>query len=125
MISKCILVVDDESLIRWSLRTRLEAAGFRVIESATGASALSEVARQPEIGMVFLDLRLPDTDGLSVLRQLRQLNPACRTVVMTAYGSPEVRREARNLGVDRLIDKPFDYDDTVKIAGELLAQQPA
>jgi CheY-like chemotaxis protein len=75
--------------------------------------------------MVVLDLRLPDTDGLSVLRQLRQLNPACRTVVMTAFSSPEVRREARNLGVDRLIDKPFDYDDTVKIAGELLAQQPA
>jgi DNA-binding NtrC family response regulator len=118
-----ILVVDDESLIRWSMRSRLEAAGFRVAESESGSRALSHVAHEPDVGVIFLDLRLPDMDGLTVLKQVRQLNPACPVVIMTAYGSPEARHQASDLGVTQMLDKPFSYDDIVRLAGELLPKQ--
>ena len=60
-----ILIVDDEKLIRWSLRQRLEAAGYEVLEAEDGAEGL-ELCRE-NVDLVVLDFRLPDTDGLSLI----------------------------------------------------------
>ena len=63
---RTILVVDDERLIRWSLNERLTRDGFRVVEAADGATA-EEALSHGDVDLVLLDVKLPDTDGLTLL----------------------------------------------------------
>src|ERR1700730_16780350 len=68
-----VLVVDDEQLIRWALTDRLKQEGYRVLEAETAAGAIE---RQKEgVDLVLLDVRLPDADGFSVLKQIKESDP--------------------------------------------------
>lgn len=118
MASFRILVVDDEKLIRWSLRQRLEAAGYRVSEADSGAGALRRYNR--DVDLVLLDYRLPDTDGLAVLRKIRQSRGRAPVILMTAYISPETIREARADGAFEVVPKPFDYEEILQIVAQAL-----
>jgi len=113
-----ILVVDDEQLIRWCLKERLEQDGYQVVEARSGQEAL-ELMRD-EVRLVLLDLRLPDTDGLSLLAELRRAHPDCRVILMTAHGSPGVTRDATAGGVFAVVDKPFSLDVMAHLAEEAL-----
>ena len=68
-----ILVVDDEQLIRWSLAERLRAEGYDVLEAGTGARGAR--AARDGVDLVLLDYKLPDTDGVTVLQQIKELDP--------------------------------------------------
>jgi two-component system response regulator AtoC len=103
-----VLIVDDEPLIRWSVRTHLEQAGFEVVDAETGQQALDRFGET--IGLALVDLRLPDTDGLRLLGEMKRRKPKCRIIIMTAYGTPEMTREAMSSGAYRVLDKPFDLD---------------
>ena len=118
-----VLVVDDEQLIRWSLSESLSRAGYHVIEAKDRKSTL-RVFEQKRAGVcvVLLDLRLPDSHDLSLLRNLRQIAPECRIIVMTAHGTPELTQEALKSGAFRVVDKPFDLDDMVGLVAEALQQ---
>jgi DNA-binding NtrC family response regulator len=104
-----VLVVDDEMLIRWSISEALMATGHNVVEAGSAQGALEALAstREP-IDVVLLDYRLPDSNGLGLLATIRQTLPESAVVLMTAYGTPEVTRDALSLGVYRVLDKPFD-----------------
>lgn len=116
-----ILVVDDEALIRWSLSQGLARQGFRVLEAADGRDALRHFAPESNsIEIVFLDLRLPDSGDLGLLKSIRQVAPACQVILMTAYGTPAVVREALTLGAFRVVEKPFDVHHMVDLAAEAL-----
>jgi CheY-like chemotaxis protein len=108
-----MLIVEDEALIRWPLKQRLEEEGYSVIEAADGATALDRLSHDGIKG-VLLDLRLPDIDGMEILRKLRQTHPDCRVWIMTAYGTPEVRAEAAQLGIEEFVDKPFDVEALIQ-----------
>jgi DNA-binding NtrC family response regulator len=105
-----ILVVDDEPLIRWAVRETLEDAGYGVVEAGSAREAMSRMSevngRPPKVAL--LDLRLPDSDDLSLLRRVRSEAPACQVIVMTAHGSPEILRDAMTQGAFGTISKPFD-----------------
>ena len=106
-LSPLILVIDDEELIRWSLEQVLSSDGYRVAVAADGAEALARMAEAvPDL--CLLDLKLPDCDGLQLLPQLLALAPELVVVVMTAYGSAEIEREARRLGAVDFLRKPVD-----------------
>lgn len=116
----CVLVVDDEPLIRWSLKQHLEQAGYRVLEAGTGRQALER--HGDGVDLVVLDLMLPDTDGITVLKSLKNRQPCSRVIVMTAIGTPEAVSEAERCGAVKVVDKPFDFRGMVRLVQEVLAQ---
>ena len=114
-----ILVVDDERLIRWSLKERLSRDGYTVLQAADGAEAEAALATA-EVDLVLLDLKLPDTDGITLLTRIREEKPAAAVIMMTAHGSAEVADEARSLGAAHFIGKPFDLEAIVGLVQETL-----
>ena len=115
---KTILVVDDEPLIRWAIREVLEDAGYAVVEAGTAREALAQVTASGPFAVALLDLRLPDCDDLSLLRGVRRDAPACRIVMMTAHGTPEVMAEAVRAGAFSTVSKPFDLARVVGLIEE-------
>jgi CheY-like chemotaxis protein len=73
MAHATVLIVDDEDLIRWSLRERLRGDGYDILEAGTGQAALEQF--KEGVDLVLLAYRLPDMDGISILRELKKLDP--------------------------------------------------
>src|ERR671912_2482274 len=109
MANATLLVVDEEELVRWSLRERFRREGYMVIEAGTGASAIEQVTAG--IDLVLLDYRLPDADGLSVLRRMKELVPDTPVILMTAFSTVENAVEAMKHGAYHYLNKPFNLDD--------------
>ena len=105
----CVLVVDDEMLIRWSISEALTGSGHDVVEASNAEDALEAMASAPRpIDVVLLDYRLPDSTDLGLLARIRRTCPESAVVLMTAFGTPEVTRDALSLGAYQVLDKPFD-----------------
>jgi DNA-binding NtrC family response regulator len=104
-----VLIVEDEPLIRWSIAETLEKTGHTVLEASDAASAVRTLKEVSEdVDVVLLDYRLPDSNDLALLAQIRQLVPTSAVLLMTAFGTPEVTRGALDLGAYAVVDKPFD-----------------
>ena len=113
-----VLVVDDESLIRWSLAESFADVGYAVSEASDGASAVAQASDGEKFDAIVLDYRLPDSNDLHLLETIRQLQPTAAVVMMTAFGTPEVTSGALKLGAYRVVAKPFDVHDMVNIVAE-------
>jgi two-component system response regulator AtoC len=118
MAAATILVVDDEQLIRWSLTSRLTDEGYKVVEAATAADALKR-AREG-VDLVLLDYRLPDSDGLSVLKQIKEQSPETLVILLTAYASVEMAVEAMRQGAYHYVNKPFNLDEIALLVAKAL-----
>jgi DNA-binding NtrC family response regulator len=111
-----VLVVDDEPLIRWSLRKGLTRSGHEVTEAGTAAEALELIGAGPgSFDAVILDYRLPDRRDLSLLKEVRASLPGSRVVMMTAYGEDDMRAQALALGALAVVDKPFQVQALVAL----------
>ena len=109
MASTTILVVDDEELIRWSLTERLRAEGHDVLEAETGARALEQL--REGVDLVLLDYKLPDLDGLTILKKIKEFDPDILVILLTAYASVDTAVEAMKEGAYHFANKPFNLDD--------------
>jgi len=108
-MARRVLVVDDEALIRWSLAERLRADGHDVVEAGTAGEAIDRA--EQGVDLVLLDYRLPDEDGLVVLRKLRELDSDVLVIMLTAHKGVDTVVEAMKAGAYDYATKPFDLDD--------------
>jgi DNA-binding NtrC family response regulator len=110
MAGERILVAEDESLLRHSIVDQLEAEGYRVTATGSAGDARREVERG-DYDLALFDFRLPDGNGLELLKASLDKSPEAPVVLMTAYSSVENAVEAMRLGAYDYLNKPFDMDE--------------
>jgi len=107
-----VLVVDDEKLIRFTLKESLATEGYVVYEAGDIAEAL-RVCERSRVDCAILDQRLPDGDGFQLMRDLREIVPDAPVILMTAYSSVQRAVEAMRAGAFTYVNKPFEADEMV------------
>ncbi len=107
-----ILIIDDEQSILESLADILEDEGYRVV-TATSAAQGQRVLQEENPDLLILDVWLPDTDGLELLRVLRQESPSLPVIIISGHGTVEMAVEAIKLGAFDFLEKPLSYDRVV------------
>ena len=116
---KPILVIEDEAIMRESLRDWLTESGYQVAIVENGEEALKTITEQ-DFGLLILDLRLPGKDGLRVLREARVSRPELKGIIITAYPSLETAVEAMKGGAVDYLAKPVDLNQLEKLIQETL-----
>lgn len=104
-----ILVVDDNALLRLSVKSSLLLCGYRVDEAENGSAALSLIA-QSAPDLILLDICLPDMHGIAVLQEARKLNKTMGIIMVTALVRPDWKVAAMEAGADGYLGKPYDFD---------------
>jgi two-component system, NtrC family, nitrogen regulation response regulator NtrX len=107
-----ILIVDDESAIRESLRGVLEDEGYRVTDAASGEACLDQL-QQKSFDVVLLDIWLPGMDGLQTLEQIRELETAPEVIIISGHGTIETAVRATKLGAFDFLEKPLSVERTL------------
>ena len=114
-----VLIVDDEPIVRESLRDWLKDAGYQVTTAESGEEALELIEKQ-DFSVMVVDVRLPGKTGIKVLKEIKVLKPQIKSIVITAYPSAELAAEAMKLGAVDYLIKPIAPDDLERLIRETL-----
>jgi len=109
-----ILVVDDEPGIRDLIRDAVSRLGHQVVEAENGIDALVRLAEH-SVDLMFLDIRMPKSDGITVLKEVRRLWPDVPVVMITGCGEREPIEESLSLGSSLCLMKPFSIRDVTGV----------
>jgi len=121
-MKKRILVVDDEQSMRELLAIMLKKDGYEVVTAESRAVAAGVLGQGP-VDMVITDVKLPDGDGIEILRHVKAASPETVVIVMTAFGSTETAVAALKLGAHDYLLKPFDVDELKIVVRNALERQ--
>ncbi len=116
-----VLIVDDEVNVRRVLGTMLEQAGYLATRAESGEQAL-QLVRAQDPDLVLTDLKMPEMDGLELLRRLREGFPEIPVVMLTAHGTVDAAVRAMKLGAHDFLTKPFDRSEVLEVIGKALGQ---
>lgn len=118
---KNIVVIDDNEDIRWLIYNMLNLEGYNVYQAPESKTAF-EIIRTTPIDLVITDLIMPDKDGLEIIMDLRRDFPDIKIIAISAGGQigPSTYLDmAMKLGADRILYKPFNQSDVIKVVREL------
>jgi two-component system nitrogen regulation response regulator GlnG len=115
-----ILVIDDDSEIRYSLTRVLSSKSYQVSEAPSGEQGIALVKKGPAPDLIFLDIRMGGMSGIETLQHIRSINPGQMVVLMTAFGTAQTAIEAMKYGAFDYIMKPFDPAKVLAIAANAL-----
>lgn len=117
-----ILIVDDAEVVRLSYLRSLGSAGYRAESAGSGQEAILAMERNPA-DVVILDLRMPEMDGISVLKTIRQRWPESEVIIITGYPTIESAKEALKLGAFHYLVKPLGPDALVRATDDALVRK--
>ncbi len=120
MRDNSVLIVDDEAIVRESIRDWLKDAGYQVATAESGEEALKLIEKQ-DFSVMVLDIRLPGKTGIKVLEEVKSQRPWIKSIIITAYPSAETTAEAMKLGAIDYMIKPVAPDELEKLVEETLA----
>jgi two-component system response regulator AtoC len=123
-VRPAILIVEDESLLRHSLKKALSREGYQTLTAASGEEAL-ESFREDSPDIILLDVKLPDMDGMQVLKRIKAVDGNVPVIIMTAFSGIRGAVEAIKLGAYDYIAKPFDIEELKFVLARSLASQKA
>ncbi len=118
-----LLVDDDERIVEEILRGLQDHQTFQVHACTTGQSA-REALQQFNFDLLIADWKIPDVDGLTLIREAQERSPDTVTVLMTAYGTAEAQSAAQNTLVHHYIDKPFPVDELIDVITSIFPSEP-
>ncbi len=121
MVKQSVLVVDDEAIVRESIRDWLKDAGYEVATAESGEEALETVGKR-DFGVMVLDIRLPGMTGINVLKEVKAQRPWIKSIIITAYPSKETLEKAKELGLLDYLSKPFEIEDLERIISVALEE---
>lgn len=119
--AKRVLIVDDEETLTWSMSKSLskDRDKYTILIANTGREALNILKENP-VDLVITDIRLPDVNGLDLLTNIKNEYPATKVIIMTAYGSSDIQKEANKRGSLYYVEKPFEITDIRKLILDML-----
>ena len=109
-----ILVVDDQFADRETLKTILEDKGYRVATANDGAEAI-EMVKSRHYDIIFLDVRLPDMNGVETFEQVKKIDPGATVIMMTGYSEEDLVKKTINSGAYTCLHKPFDMEKVITL----------
>jgi len=121
---KKVLIVDDEETLTWSLAKSLskDKDKYEVIIANNGREALAKLEKN-KIDLVITDIRMPDINGLDLMVKIKKEYPQTKVIIMTAYGSSDIQKEANQRGSLYYVEKPFEISDIRKIIIDLIGKK--
>jgi DNA-binding response OmpR family regulator len=121
---KKVLIVDDEETLTWSMARSLskDKDNYEVLIANNGREALNFLEKS-KIDLVISDIRMPDINGLDLLVRIKKEYPQTKVIIMTAYGSADVQKEANQRGSLYYVEKPFEISDLRKIIIDLIGKK--
>ena len=124
MANQKVLVVDDDSESRGLICEVLGANGYSVVSVGDGAAARQILEKDAGFSVVIADLRMPDENGLDLIRSLREKNTPHKFILMSSFISSAEKKLAKTLGVRALLDKPFRLSELLQSVSELAEKKP-
>ena len=110
--SKLIVIIEDDAVLRRGLRRAFVKENYRVASFADG-STVFENFRDEKPDLILCDYRLPDTDGVEILKQLRRLDNRLPFFLMTGYYNDELAQTAKEIGANEVFEKPIDLEGLI------------
>ncbi len=124
MNKKKVLVIDDEDIVRTSCSRTLAPAGFEVRLARNGVEGLKILEEGP-FDLVLTDLKMPDMDGIEVLRKIKEGWPAVEVIIITGYQTVDTAVKSIKLGAFDYIEKPFTPDALITAVSKALDRKKA
>ncbi|MDA8104455.1 MAG: response regulator [Nitrospiraceae bacterium] len=124
MNKKKVLVIDDEDIVRTSCSRTLAPAGFEVRLARNGVEGLKILEEGP-FDLVLTDLKMPDMDGIEVLRRIKEGWPAVEVIIITGYQTVDTAVKSIKLGAFDYIEKPFTPDALITAVSKALDRKNA
>jgi len=120
VVSKKVLIVEDERLLARTLSTALKEVGYDAVVSHSAEAGAKHWMGKHRFDLVILDNRLPKQSGMDLLKAAREQGLTSKVILMTAYDKRGIKSEAGRLRVDRYVRKPFDLDSMLANVKELI-----